>query len=164
MNQTYPPYLLKQAKTALCLLLLLILPLTAWSNREPQYLNPPNSDPGLPFSDAVQVGPWLYLSGKIGNIPGTRELAEGGIAGETRQAMNNIQASLERYGYSMSDIVKCTVFLADIDEWSAMNKVYVQFFPQHKPARSALAASGLALNSRVEIECMAYQNKNKNKQ
>jgi 2-iminobutanoate/2-iminopropanoate deaminase len=116
-----------------------------------------SSNPGmqLPFSDAVRVGNMLYLSGKIGNIPGTRNLAEGGIAGQTRQALENIKASLEKYGSSMDEVVKCTVFLADIAEWDEMNEVYVQFFSVNPPARSALGASGLALNSRVEIECFA---------
>ena len=114
-----------------------------------------NPDMQLPFSDAVRVGNMLYLSGKIGNIPGTSQLAEGGIQGETRQALENIKASLEKYGSSMSEVVKCTVFLADIAEWGAMNEVYVTYFPVNPPARSALGASGLALDSRVEIECFA---------
>lgn len=109
----------------------------------------------LPFSDAVKVGHMLYLSGKIGNIPGTPELAEGGIAGETRQTLENIKASLEKYGSSLDEVVKCTVFLADIDEWAAMNEVYVTYFPVNPPARSALGSSGLALGARVEIECLA---------
>ena len=114
-----------------------------------------NPDMQLPFSDAVRVGNMLYLSGKIGNIPGTAQLAEGGIAGETRQALENIKASLEKYGSSLSEVVKCTVFLADIAEWSAMNEVYVTYFPVNPPARSALGSSGLALGARVEIECLA---------
>lgn len=114
-----------------------------------------NPDMQLPFSDAVKVGNMLYLSGKIGNIPGTSELAEGGIQGETRQAMENIKASLEKYGSSMSEVVKCTVFLADIAEWGAMNEVYMTYFPVNPPARSALGSSGLALDSRVEIECFS---------
>jgi reactive intermediate/imine deaminase len=114
-----------------------------------------NPDMQLPFSDAVKVGNMLYLSGKIGNIPGTSVLAEGGIQGETRQAMENIKASLEKYGSSMSEVVKCTVFLADIAEWGAMNEVYMTYFPVNPPARSALGSSGLALDSRVEIECFA---------
>ncbi len=114
-----------------------------------------NPDVQMPFSDAVRVGNMLYLSGKIGNIPGTRNLAEGGISGETRQALENIKASLEKYGSSMDEVVKCTVFLADIAEWSAMNEVYMTYFPVNPPARSALGSSGLAMDSRVEIECFA---------
>lgn len=114
-----------------------------------------NPDMQLPFSDAVKVGNMLYLSGKIGNIPGTPQLAEGGIAGETRQTLENIKASLEKYGSSLDEVVKCTVFLADIAEWGAMNEVYVTYFPVNPPARSALGSSGLALGARVEIECLA---------
>jgi len=116
---------------------------------------PIGGDMKLPFSDAVKVGNMLYLSGKIGNIPGTPQLAEGGIQGETRQAMENIKTALEKYGSSLSEVVKCTVFLADMGEWPAMNEVYSQYFSTNLPARSALGTSGLALNSRVEIECMA---------
>jgi reactive intermediate/imine deaminase len=97
----------------------------------------------------------LYLSGQIGNIPGTLELPPGGIAPETRQALENIRALLERIGSSMDRVVKCTVFLADIGEWGEMNKVYTTFFPKAPPARSALGTSGLALGARVEIECIA---------
>jgi len=114
-----------------------------------------SDDTQLPFSDAVRVGHMLYLSGKIGNIPGTPQLAQGGIGGETRQALESIKASLEKYGSSMAEVVKCTVFLADIKEWAAMNEVYTTFFPSNPPARSALGTSGLALGARVEIECMA---------
>ena len=114
-----------------------------------------DSERQMPFSDAVRVGDMLYLSGKIGNVPGTSQLAEGGIQGETRQTMENIKSSLEKYGSSLDEVVKCTVFLADMAEWGAMNEVYVTYFPVNKPARSALGASGLALNARVEIECLA---------
>ena len=109
----------------------------------------------LPFSDAVRVGDLLFLSGKIGNLPGTSKLAPGGIQGETKQTLENIKASLERYGASMDRVVKCTVFLADMGEWSAMNEIYVQYFPDNPPARSAVGVSGLALGARTEIECIA---------
>ncbi len=112
----------------------------------------------LPFSDAVRAGKLLFLSGKIGNLPGTLDLAPGGIQGQTRQTMENIRAALHRYDARMDQVVKCTVFLADMAEWGAMNAVYTEFFPTNKPARSALGASGLALNARVEIECIAALN------
>ena len=108
----------------------------------------------LPFSSAVRVGNTLYLSGNIGNTPGSLDLAEGGITGETRQTMDNISAVLKQFGSSMDEVVKCTVFLADMSEWGAMNEVYKTYF-KNPPARSALGASGLALNARVEIECIA---------
>ncbi len=106
----------------------------------------------LPFSDAVRVGNLLFLSGKLGTT--ADGLAPGGIAGETRQALENIKASLERHGSSMDRVVKCTVFLVDMAEWDQMNEVYVTFFGDNLPARSALGTSGLALGGRVEIECI----------
>jgi reactive intermediate/imine deaminase len=109
----------------------------------------------LPFAEAVRAGNTLYLSGQLGNIPGTLELVNGGIGPETEQALNNIKATLERHGSSLERVVKCTVFLADIDEWPAMNKVYHQFFGPKFPARSAVAGGQLALGARVEIECIA---------
>lgn len=116
-----------------------------------QYLD---QNPTYPFSGVVRVGNMLYLSGQIGT-DSTGRLVPGGIQNETRQAMFNIQRLLERNGSSMSRVVKCTAMLADMRDWDAMNQVYALFFPQHKPARSAFGATGLALGARVEIECMA---------
>ncbi len=119
------------------------------------YLNMPGmEDRGLPFSSAVRVDNTLYLSGNVGNLPGTLDLAPGGIAGETKQTLDNIKTVLQQFGSSMDNVVKCTVFLADIGEWGAMNEVYKTYF-KNPPARSALGTSGLALNGRVEIECIA---------
>jgi 2-iminobutanoate/2-iminopropanoate deaminase len=114
-----------------------------------------SEDMQLPFSEAVRVGHVLYLSGQIGFDSRTSSLVEGGIAGETRQTLENIKTTLEKYGSSMSEVVKCTVFLADISEWAAMNEVYKTYFPSKPPARSALGSSGLAMGARTEIECMA---------
>ncbi len=121
-----------------------------------QFLNSPEMDAlDFPFSEVVRVGHTLYLSGQVGIRPGSSILAPGGIAGETKQVLENIQDVLERNGSSLDRVAKCTVFLADIAEWSAMNDVYRTFFPENPPARSALGASGLALGARVEIECLA---------
>lgn len=109
----------------------------------------------LPFSEAVRVGHMLYLSGQLGYDAKTSKLVEGGIGPETRQTLENIKAVLEKHGSSMAEVVKCTVFLADIKEWAAMNQVYITYFPSNPPARSALGSSGLALGARTEIECMA---------
>lgn len=119
------------------------------------YHNMPGSeDSGLPFSSAVQVDNTLYLSGNLGNVPGSLGLAPGGIEAETRQTMENIKSVVEQFGSSMDRIVKCTVFLADMDEWAAMNEVYRTYF-KNPPARSAFGTNGLALGARVEIECIA---------
>ena len=120
-----------------------------------EYLQMPGmEDMNLPFSSAVRVDNTLFLSGSVGIVPGTRELAGGGIQGETRQTLENISETLEAFGSSMDKVVKCTVFLADMAEWDAMNEVYRTFF-ENPPARSALGASGLAFDARVEIECIA---------
>jgi len=130
----------------------------SYSSAPPIYISPEEySDMNLPFSQAVIVGDILYVSGHVGEI--NQKLVEGGIGPETRQAMENIKKVIEANGSSMDDVIKCTCMLADISEWGAMNEVYKTYFPNNKPARSALGASGLALNARVEIECMAYVSK-----
>lgn len=108
----------------------------------------------LPFSEAVQVGRTLYLSGQVG-ADATMNLVPGGIAAETRQTMENIRRVLERHGLSLGNVVKCTVMMADMGEWAAMNEVYRGFFDGPLPTRSAFGTSGLALGARVEIECIA---------
>ncbi|MBM4385865.1 MAG: RidA family protein [Deltaproteobacteria bacterium] len=108
----------------------------------------------LPFSEAARVGDLIFVSGQIGNLPGTLELAPGGVQAETRQALANIAAILERNGSSLRRVAKCTVFMLDMAEWPLLNEVWVATFP-NKPARSALGASGLAKGARVEIECIA---------
>jgi 2-iminobutanoate/2-iminopropanoate deaminase len=115
---------------------------------------PGTEDMDLPFSAAVRVDNMLYLSGALGYDREKGGLVEGGIQAETKKTLENISATLEMFGSSMDRVVKCTVFLADISEWAAMNEVYVTFFP-NKPARSALGANGLALGARTEIECIA---------
>ena len=128
------------------------------SHQPPQveFLNPGTVlPPGLPFSEAVRVDHTLYLSGMVGVTPGTAELVAGGIEAESRRTMENIQMTLEAHGASMEDVVKCTVMLADISEWSTFNQVYQTYFTDPYPARSALGASGLALGARVEVECIA---------
>ena len=116
-----------------------------------------NRDLGLPFSDAVRVGGMLVLSGQIGNLPGRFELAPGGIEAETRQMMDNIAHVLNAAGRSFDNIFKCLVMLADMDDWTAFNGVYVSYFrPGRLPARSAFAAKALALGARVEMECWVW--------
>ena len=121
-----------------------------------EFLSAPGAEKlSLPFSEAVRVGDMLYLSGQVGTVPGTTELVPGGIRAETRQTLENIKVILERNGSELNRVVKCTVFLADINEWPKMNEVYRTYFPKAPPARSAMAASGIAFKARVEIECIA---------
>lgn len=108
----------------------------------------------LPFSDAVEVGNTLYLSGKIGT-GADGQLVPGGVRAETRQVLDNIEASLKRYGYARAQLVKCTVMLTDMQDFAAMNEVYSAWMVKPYPARSTLGVSGLAAGASVEIECMA---------
>ena len=124
------------------------------------YTSPEALAARLPFSQAVQVGDVLYLSGALGNKPGTREVVPGGLAAETKQTMDNIGAVLAANGLGFDDVFKCTVMLADMDKWEDFNKVYVTYFkPGRLPARSAFGASALALGAQVELECWAYAGK-----
>jgi 2-iminobutanoate/2-iminopropanoate deaminase len=109
-----------------------------------------------PLSAYVRVGNTIYLSGALGT-GANGQLAPGGIGPETQQTLTNVKATLEKAGATMDDVVKCTVFLADMAEWGAMNEVYTTFFQRHKPARSAVGVNGLARNARVEIECIAVR-------
>ena len=110
------------------------------------------------FSTAIRNGDVLWMSGQIGTLPGVSPptLVEGGVEAQTRQTFENIEAVLAAAGLGLADLVKCTVFLADIADYAAMNAVYATYFEgMDPPARSALAGSGLALGARVEIECVA---------
>ncbi len=119
-----------------------------------EYLTSPERS-NAPFSEAVRVGNLLFLSGQLGRDPQTGKLAEGGIEAETRQCLENIKRTLEKYGSSLDRVVKATVMLADIGEWARMNSVYTTYFTRNKPARSAFGVSGLAGGARVEIEVIA---------
>ncbi|HEY3275652.1 MAG TPA: RidA family protein [Syntrophorhabdaceae bacterium] len=127
--------------------------------RPVEYLKTPRPM-ALPFSDAARVGNILYLSGEIGVDYRTMKVAPGGIKAETRQTLENIKATLEKYGSSMDNVFKCTVMIADMLEWPLMNEIYMTYFKTDRlPARSAIGANGLALGAKVEIECLATINK-----
>ena len=103
-------------------------------------IHAPGQVPGLPFSSAVRAGDLLFLSCQVGNVPGTRQLVDGGVTGQTRQALENIKAILAFAGSSLDRAVKCTVFLADIQDFATMNAVYATYFPKDQPARSTVGA------------------------
>ena len=103
----------------------------------PEYMNP---NPRAPYSEGVRYGGLLFLAGKTGGA------GESGVQPETRRALESIRDALERFGSSMDRVVKCTVFLVDMAEWGAMNEVYTEFFPENKPARTAV---GINLSGNV---------------
>jgi len=148
---------IKSMKTALCLAAAMTVSSIALADPVTRYTDPAMENANLPFSQAVKVGDMLYLSGQIGNIPGTLELAPGGMEGQARQTMNNIQTVLEANGASFANVTKCLVMLSDMEQWADFNKVYVTYFEPGKfPARSAFGANGLALGGALEVECEAY--------
>lgn len=104
-----------------------------------------------PYSQAIRMGNTLYCSGQIGIDPKTDSLVAGGIEPETRQALDNLRAVLRAADFSMNDIVRTQVFLADLDDYAAMNEVYGTYFEDAPPARAAVQAAGIPAGARVEI-------------
>ena len=137
-------------------ILVFLLATFTFGQKEVLYINSQeNIDSGYPFSEAVIVDKIVYLSGKVGRLP-SGELIQGGIEAETLQSLKNIESVLQKVGLTRKDIFKCTCMLVDIKDWPRMSKVYKSFFDRKSlPARSAFAGSGLALNAKVEIECLA---------
>jgi 2-iminobutanoate/2-iminopropanoate deaminase len=126
----------------------------------PEFLNSGKVYPaGVPLAEAVRIDNTLLLSGQIGIQPGTLKLVPGGLKAEAKQTMDNIKTTLEAHGYSMRDLVKCTVMLVDIAKWGEFNDIYKTYFTDRFPARSAMGVSGLAIGSQVEVECIAYKAK-----
>lgn len=112
------------------------------------------SKPVGPYTPLVRAGDFLIASGQLGL--GESGLVEGGVAGQLRQAMANLSALLESVGASLSDVVKTTVFLVDMDDYATMNDVYCEAFGDHRPARSAVAVAALPLGAVVEIEAWSH--------
>lgn len=108
-----------------------------------------------PYSQAISVGELVFVSGQLPINPATGAFAEGGIKELTRQSLTNMKAILEEAGTSMANVVKTTVFLADMNDFAAMNEVYAEFFAAPFPARSAVAVKTLPKGALVEIECIA---------
>ena len=108
-----------------------------------------------PYSQAIRVGNLVYTSGQIPIDPATGVFVEGGIIEQTRQSLTNVKAILERAGLSMSNVIKTTVFMADMNDFADMNAVYAEFFTEPFPARSAVAVKSLPKGALVEIEVVA---------
>ncbi|HNX83443.1 MAG TPA: RidA family protein [Bacteroidales bacterium] len=110
-----------------------------------------------PYSQAVEAGGTLYISGQVPIDPATGKMVEGGITEQTTQALKNIRAILTAAGYTMNDVVKSTCLLSDMSDFKAMNEVYSQFYTADQPARAAFAVKGLPLGALIEIETVAVK-------
>ncbi|MBM4430633.1 MAG: RidA family protein [Chloroflexi bacterium] len=108
-----------------------------------------------PYSQGIILGNLVFTAGQVGILPGTKEFAGPDIASQTRQALQNVQAVLEATGSCLHHVVKTTVFLQDMEEFSQMNEVYAQFFQENPPARSTVQVAALPMGARVEIEAIA---------
>jgi len=107
------------------------------------------------YSQGIIANGFVFTAGQIPLIPGTSDLREGGIEAQTRQVMNNIRGVLEAAGSGLEQVVKTTVFLADISDFAAFNAVYSEFFPQDPPARTTVQAGGLPIGALIEVEAVA---------
>src|SRR6476619_5673938 len=113
---------------------------------------PPSS---LPFSKVVEANGFVFLAGQIGDAPGSTGPVAGGIEAETRAMLENVGRLLRIVGLDYADVVKCTVYIVDFDEFAAMNAVYREYFPTDPPTRAPVGVSRLALGCRIEIEVLA---------
>jgi 2-iminobutanoate/2-iminopropanoate deaminase len=109
-----------------------------------------------PYSQAIRAGDLLFVSGQLGLDPATKKLVEGGVASEAERALENIRAILEAAGGTLNDVVKTTVLLQSMDDFSRLNEVYARFFVDGPPARAAYQVARLPLGALVEIEAIAY--------
>ena len=110
-----------------------------------------------PYSHAVRAGNFVYVSGQLPMDASTGALADNDMAAQTRKALENLRAILQDNGYSLSDVVKTTVYLKDMNGFGAMNEVYAQFFTDEYPARAAFEVARLPKDALVEIEAVAYR-------
>ena len=121
-----------------------------------QSISSPNAPKAIgPYSQAVRAGDLLFLSGQVPLDPGTGSLIDGDIAAQTRRVLDNIGAVLAAGGRSFADVVRTTVFLADMNDFTAMNEVYGQYFSEPYPARATVQVARLPKDARVEIDVIA---------
>ena len=119
---------------------------------ERRVISTPNAPAAIAaYSQGIQVGETLWVAGQIGLDPATRELVPGGIREEVRRALENCKAIVEAAGFSLKDVVQVQVLLADINDYQAMNEVYVTYFPEAPPARAAYAVAAIPRGAKVEI-------------
>lgn len=109
-----------------------------------------------PYSQAIRAGQFLFVSGQVPIDPGTGQLVQDGIAGQTRRALENVGAILQAGGTSFGQVVRTTVYLADLGDFAAMNEVYATFFTAPQPARSTIQAARLPRDARIEVDVIAF--------
>lgn len=116
-----------------------------------------NTPAKRPYSPAIEAGNTLYVSGQIAVDPATSKLVEGGIEEQTRQALKNLKTVVEKAGYTLENVTKCTVLLADISFYSGVNQIYMEYFPKDPPARMAFAVKDLPMGALIEIDAIAVK-------
>jgi 2-iminobutanoate/2-iminopropanoate deaminase len=116
-----------------------------------------NTPATRPYTPAIEANNTLYVSGQIAVNQATGKLIEGGIEVQTRQVLSNLKSVIERGGYSMENVVKCTVLLSDISFYSTVNQIYMEFFPKDPPARMAFAVKDLPMSALIEIDAIAVK-------
>ena len=125
---------------------------------ERQIINTKNAPAAIgPYSQAVRAGNTLYISGQLGMDPATGQIVTGGIAEETKQALENIKAILAAADFTTENVTQVQVFLADMADFSAMNEVYAEYFPASPPARAAIQVAALPKNGRIEVMVTALK-------
>lgn len=112
--------------------------------------------PGAVYSPGIQLGDLIFVSGQVPMDPATRKLVRGPFAEQVRQCLENIKSVVEAAGSALDRVLKCNVYLSDMENFQAMNEVYLTYFPSNLPARTTLAVKGIPLESPIEIECIAY--------
>ncbi len=143
-------------RRAMVTAMLMLAAAGAAAAQERQAIHPPGTATRGPYAPAVRIGGLVYASGQVGIAPGAAALVPGGVRAEVRQALENLDRVFRAAGTSLARAVKCTVFLADMADFAAMNEVYVTFFPDGPPARSTIGDVVTPVSgARVEIECIA---------
>lgn len=110
-----------------------------------------------PYSQAIQAGPWLFVSGQIPLQPGSAQLVSESFADQARQVLKNIRAVLEDNGYALTDVAAVDAFLVDLSQFAAFNEIYSEYFRDHKPARAAVEVKALPKGAQIEVKCIAYR-------
>ncbi len=109
-----------------------------------------------PYSQAIKAGDYIFCAGQVGKDPKTNAFVEGGVEAQTKQVLENLKAVLEEAGAEFSDVVKTTVYLKDVADFSKMNEVYASYFQKPFPSRATIQAARLPQDALIEIECIAY--------